>query len=160
MPSFDIISEASMHEVSNAVDQANREVSTRFDFKNTGANFELAGDKINLTAQNTFQLQQMVNILETKFAKRNIDIRCLQINEPQESLHEAKQLINIRRGIDSELAKKITKLIKNSKLKVQSTIQGEQIRVTGKKRDDLQAVIVMLREEKLDIPLQFENFRD
>jgi len=160
MPSFDIVSKIDMHEVTNAVDQANREVNTRFDFKNTNAKFELAEDKITLSAQNTFQLQQMITILESKLAKRQIDIRCLNINDPQESLHEAKQLINIRQGIDQELAKKIIKLIKNSKLKVQAAIQGEQIRVTGKKRDDLQEAISMLREQKLDVPLQYENFRD
>jgi uncharacterized protein YajQ (UPF0234 family) len=160
MPSFDIVSKIDMHEVTNAVDQANREVNTRFDFKNTNAKFELAEDKITLSAQNTFQLQQMLTILETKLAKRQIDIRCLNKKDPQESLHEAKQLINIRQGIDQELAKKITKLIKNSKLKVQAAIQGEQIRVTGKKRDDLQEAIAMLREQKLEVPLQYENFRD
>ena len=160
MPSFDIVSKIDMHEVTNAVDQANREVNTRFDFKNTNAKFELAEDKIILSAQNTFQLQQMLTILENKLAKRQIDIRCLKKNDPQEILHEAKQLINIRQGIDQELAKKSTKLIKNSKLKVQAAIQGEQIRVTGKKRDDLQEVIAMLREQKLEVPLQYENFRD
>jgi uncharacterized protein YajQ (UPF0234 family) len=160
MPSFDIVSKIDMHEVTNAVDQANREVNNRFDFKNTNAKFELAEDKITLSAQNTFQLQQMLTILETKLAKRQIDIRCLNKKDPQESLHEAKQLINIRQGIDQELAKKITKLIKNSKLKVQAAIQGEQIRVTGKKRDDLQEAIAMLREQKLEVPLQYENFRD
>jgi uncharacterized protein YajQ (UPF0234 family) len=160
MPSFDIVSKIDMHEVTNAVDQANREVNTRFDFKNTNAKFELAEDKITLSAQNTFQLQQMLTILETKLAKRQIDIRCLNKKDPQESLHEAKQLINIRQGIDQELAKRITQLIKNSKLKVQAAIQGEQIRVTGKKRDDLQEVIAMSREQKLEVPLQYENFRD
>ena len=160
MPSFDIVSSVDMHEVTNAVDQANREVDNRFDFKGTGAKFELTNDTVILTAQNTFQLQQMVNILELKLTKRNIDIKCLKIDEPQESLHEAKQVIHIRQGIDQELAKKIIKTIKNSKLKIQAAIQGDQIRVTGKKRDDLQNVISMLREEKIDLPLQYENFRD
>jgi uncharacterized protein YajQ (UPF0234 family) len=160
MPSFDIVSTVNMHEVANASDQANREIDNRFDFKGTGAKFELNNGAVVLTAQNTFQLQQMITILELKFSKRKIDIKCLKIDEPQENLHEAKQTITIRQGIDQELAKKIVKIIKNSKLKVQSAIQGEQIRVSGKKRDDLQNVISMLREEKLDMPLQYENFRD
>lgn len=160
MPSFDITSEVDMHEASNAVDQANREVINRFDFKGTDAKFELVEDKITLSAQNAFQLQQMLSIIEIKLVKRKIDIKCLKINDPQESLHEAKQIINIQQGIDQELAKQITKLIKNSKLKVQAAIQGEQIRVTGKKRDDLQDAIAVLREQNLAIPLQYDNFRD
>ena len=160
MPSFDITSTVDKHELANAIDQANREVDNRFDFKNTGAKFELVEDKIVLSAQNTFQLQQMVSILEIKLGKRKIDVRCLNINEPQESLHEAKQDIIVRQGIDQELAKKIIKLIKNSKLKVQAAVQGEHIRVTGKKRDDLQQTIALLREQQLDLPLQYENFRD
>lgn len=160
MPSFDIASNVDMHEMTNAVDQANREVTTRFDFKNSGAKFELVDDHINLTAQNSFQLQQMVTILETKVAKRNLDVRCLSFNDPQESLHEAKQVVDIKQGINQEQAKKITKIIKEAKLKVQAAIQGEQIRVTGKKRDDLQEVIALLREQSLDLPMQYENFRD
>jgi uncharacterized protein YajQ (UPF0234 family) len=160
MPSFDITSTVEMHEVNNAVDQANREVMTRFDFKDTGAKFELNKDEITLKAQNTFQLQQMMNILETKLAKRNVDIKCLKVNDPQTSLHEAKQLVKIRQGIDQELAKKIIKLIKDSKLKVQAIIQADQIRVNGKKRDDLQEAIALLREQKLELPLQYGNFRD
>ena len=160
MPSFDIVSEVSLHEIANAVDQANREVDTRFDFKGTDAKFELTGDKIVMSAQNTFQLQQMLTVLEIKMGKRNVDTRCFKIDKPLESLHEARQTINIRQGIDQEIAKTITKTIKNSKLKVQTAIQGDQIRVTGKKRDDLQEVITMLREEKIEIPLQYENFRD
>jgi uncharacterized protein YajQ (UPF0234 family) len=160
MPSFDIVSKINMHEITNAIDQSNREIANRFDFKDTNAKFELKDNKAVLTAQNNFQLKQMLSILETKCAKRGIDIRCLKINEPQESLHEAKQLIDIKQGIDQETAKKITKFIKDSKVKTQTAIQGEQIRVTGKKRDDLQVVITMLREQKLDLPLQYENFRD
>jgi uncharacterized protein YajQ (UPF0234 family) len=160
MPSFDIVSTVDMHEVSNAIDQANREVKNRFDFKNTDAKFESTEDKIVLSAQNTFQLQQMLSILELKLAKRNVDIKCLKINKPQESLHEAKQEVIIRQGIEPELAKKIIKLIKDSKLKVQATIQGNQIRVNGKKRDDLQKTIALLREQKFDLPLQYVNFRD
>ena len=160
MPSFDVVSKINMHEVTNAVDQSNREIISRFDFKDTNAKFELGDDKVTLTAQNNFQLKQMLAILETKFSKRGIDIRCLKTNDPQESLHEAKQIIDIRQGIDQETAKKITKFIKDSKIKIQTAIQGEQIRITGKKRDDLQIVINMLREQKLELPLQYENFRD
>lgn len=160
MPSFDIVSKVDMHEATNAIDQANREIKTRFDFKDSNANFELAENKINLTAANKFQLQQMLPILQAKLSKRNIDISCLEYGDPQESLHEAKQAITIKQGINQELAKKITKLIKDTKLKVQSTIQGEQLRVTGKSRDDLQTIISLLRKEKLELPLQFENFRD
>ncbi len=160
MPSFDIVSKINTHELSNAVDQAMREIDNRFDFKGTGAKFELTENTVNLTAQNTFQLQQMVDILQLKLTKRNIDIKCLKIDEPEESLHQAKQTITVRQGIDQELAKKIVKTIKNSKLKVQAAIQGDQVRVTGKKRDDLQEAIAMLREQKLELPLQYENFRD
>jgi cyclic-di-GMP-binding protein len=160
MPSFDIVSKINMHEITNAIDQSNREITSRFDFKDTNAKFEFKDNKATLTAQNNFQLKQMLSILEIKCTKRGIDIRCLKINDPQESLHEAKQLIDIKQGIDQETAKKITKFIKDSKVKTQTAIQGEQIRVTGKKRDDLQVVITMLREQKLDLPLQYENFRD
>lgn len=160
MPSFDIVSKINMHEITNAVDQSNREIISRFDFKDINAKFELGDDKVTLTAQNNFQLKQMLAILEAKFSKRGIDIRCLKTNDPQESLHEAKQIIDIRQGIDQETAKKIIKFIKDSKIKIQTAIQGEQIRVAGKKRDDLQIVINMLREQKLELPLQYENFRD
>jgi cyclic-di-GMP-binding protein len=160
MPSFDIASKVNIHEVTNALDQANREITTRFDFKDSKAKFELNDDKISLRAQNTFQLQQMITILELKLAKRQIDIRCLTIDEPTESLHEAKQIATIKQGIDQALAKKIVKIIKDSGAKVQASIQGEQIRVTGKNRDDLQSTIAMLREQKLELPLQYENFRD
>jgi uncharacterized protein YajQ (UPF0234 family) len=160
MPSFDITSTVDMHEVTNAVDQANREVSTRFDFKNSGATFEQTEDKIQLKAQNTFQLQQMLTVLRSKLAKRDVDARALKIDAPEESLHESRQLVTIQQGIDQELAKKIIKTIKQSKHKVQATIQGDQIRVNGKNRDDLQAIITLLREEKISIPLQYVNFRD
>ena len=160
MPSFDITSTVDMHEASNAVDQANREITTRFDFKGSNAKFELKENVITLSAQNTFQLEQMISILEIKLAKRKVDIRSMKFDEPQESLHEAKQTATIRQGIEQDAAKKIVKIIKDSKLKVQASIQGEQIRVNGKKRDDLQDAIAMLREQKIEIPLQYENFRD
>lgn len=160
MPSFDIVSEVNLHEVANAVDQANREVATRFDFKGSGAHFELAQDMITLHAQTDFQLKQMLDILQMKLAKRGVDIACLEAGEPRISGQAAHQEITLRQGIDRELAKQIIKLIKDTKLKVQASIQGDQIRVSGKKRDDLQEVIRTLKGAKLGLPVQFTNFRD
>lgn len=160
MPSFDIISEIDDHEITNAVDQTNREISTRFDFKGTDANVELEKDKITITAPTDFQVKQVDEILKAKFAKRNIDIRSLTHKDISTNLNQAKQIIEVKQGIDQENAKKISKMIKDAKLKVQVAIQGDQVRVTGKKRDDLQDVIAMLREAKMAIPLQFDNFRD
>jgi len=160
MPSFDIVSKVNLHEVTNAIDQANREVTTRFDFKDSNAHFEHAAEKITLIAPAKFQVQQMLTVLENKFAKRNLDLACVERGETQESLHEARQVLTIKQGIQHELAKKIVKFIKDSELKVQTTIQGEQLRVTGKKKDDLQQVIVSVRAQKWDVPLQYENFRD
>ena len=160
MPSFDIVSQVDSHEITNAVDQANREVTNRFDFKGTNANFAQTDNKITLTAPSDFQLKQMKDILESKCISRNIDVRSLDFAEPSISLNEAKQEVEVRQGISSELAKKIVKLIKEQKFKLQAAIQGEQVRVTGKKRDDLQTAIAFLREAKIEIPLQFENFRD
>ncbi len=160
MPSFDIISEFDSHEVTNAVDQANREVSTRFDFKGSNAEFDLQEDAIVMKAESTFQLQQMLPILYSKMTKRGIDIGCLESGNPQTSGKTAQQTITLKQGLDSALSKKIVKLIKDKKLKVQAAIQGDKVRVTGKKRDDLQQVIQTLREEDLGQPLQFDNFRD
>jgi uncharacterized protein YajQ (UPF0234 family) len=160
MPSFDIVSEVDMHEATNAIDQANREVNTRFDFKGTNAVFELSDEAINLKAQNEFQLKQMLEILQTKLAKRNIDISCLDIGEMEIHMNQARQKITIKQGIDSDLARTLVKTIKASKLKVQAAIQEKQVRVTGKKRDDLQDTIALLREEKINQPLQYTNFRD
>lgn len=160
MASFDIVSKIDNHELTNAVDQANREVTSRFDFKDTGAHFDLSKDKINLIAETDFQLKQMDDILRTKMAKRQIDIRVLHYLPPQINLNEARQVIEIKQGIDSDQAKQLVKLIKESQLKVQAAIQGDQVRVTGKKRDDLQSVIATLRQAKINIPLQFINFRD
>ena len=160
MPSFDIVSEFDMHEASNAVDQANREVSTRFDFKGSNARFEQKDAVITMTAEVEFQLQQMLDILQNKLTKRGIDIACLEVSDPQASGKTATQTVTLRQGLDTPLAKKIVKLIKDKKMKVQAAIQGEKVRVTGKKRDDLQQVMQMLREEKLEMPLQFNNFRD
>ena len=160
MPSFDVVSEVEMHEVTNGVDQANREVSTRFDFKGTNASFELNDSVITMKAEAEFQLQQMLDILQTKLSRREIDIACLEIGDTQQSGKEVRQEVTIRQGLDSTLSKKVVKLIKDKKLKVQAAIQGEKVRVTGKKRDDLQQVISMLKEAKLDLPLQYNNFRD
>lgn len=160
MPSFDVVSDFDAHEASNAVDQANREVGTRFDFKGTGSKFALEGQTIQLTSQSDFQLKQMLDILRQKIAKRGIDVGCMQEEEPEITGSEARQKVILRRGIDTPLARDLVKKIKNSKLKVQAAIQGEKLRVTGKKRDDLQTIIGMLKEAKVDLPLQYENFRD
>jgi uncharacterized protein YajQ (UPF0234 family) len=160
MPSFDIVSELNAHEVTNAVDQANREVGTRFDFKGTDAKFELNDLVITLSAQADFQLEQMMQILKLKLTKRGIDIVCMKVDEPVTSGTTVKQTVTLRQGIDSELGKKLQRLIKDSKLKVQAAIQDKQVRVTGKSRDDLQEVIAMVRRSKLDLPMQFTNFRD
>lgn len=160
MPSFDIVSELDMHEVSNAVDQANREITNRFDFKGTGAKYEIVEQMIVLTAQVDFQLRQMLDVLRGKLAKRQIDIACLEEREPVITGQQAKQEVLLRQGIDTALAKKMVKQVKDAKLKVQCAIQGEQLRVTGKKRDDLQTVIAMFKESDIDLPLQYKNFRD
>jgi uncharacterized protein YajQ (UPF0234 family) len=154
------VSDYDAHEASNAVDQANREVNTRFDFKGTGSKFELDNQVITLTSQSDFQLKQMLDILRQKLAKRGIDIGCLDEQEPEITGSEARQNVILRRGIESELARKLVKTIKKSKIKVQAAIQGEKLRVSGKKRDDLQATIRLLKETDVDLPLQYENFRD
>lgn len=160
MPSFDIVSQYDHHEAANAVDQANREVSTRFDFKGSDARFEQEGQVINLSAESEFQLQQMLDILRTKLSRRGVDVGSLQVDEPELVGRQARQRVTLREGLDTPLARRIVKLIKDSKLKVQTAIQGEQVRVSGKKRDDLQEVIALLREAKLELPLQYINFRD
>ena len=160
MPSFDVVSEVSSHEVTNAVDQANRELETRFDFKGTNAKFELEGDKLTMRAPNKFQLKQMFDVLTIRLVRRKVDIRCLQLDPPQVNVSEASQLVKVRQGIETDLAKKIVKIIKHEKLKVQAAIQGDKIRVSGKKRDELQQVIGLLKEADIDMPLQFDNYRD
>ena len=160
MPSFDVVSELNSHEVANALDQANRELAQRFDFKDTGARFELEELTVTLHAQVDFQLKQMLEILKVRLGKRGIDLACLDIQEPQINLAAARQQVLLKQGIDAETGRKITRLIKDSKLKVQASIQGEKIRVTGKQRDDLQDAIRLLRSQKVDLPLQFNNFRD
>ena len=160
MPSFDVVSEFDRHELNNAIDQANREVATRFDFKGTDSKFEHNEDTVVLHSQSEFQLQQMLDILYSKLGKRGIDVACLEVKEPEIALNHARQNVILRHGLDTVLAKKVVKLIKDAKLKVQAAIQGDKVRVTGKKRDDLQEAIGLLKEAKLDLPLQYENFRD
>lgn len=160
MPSFDIVSELNAHEVANAIDQANREVSTRFDFKGTHAKYELAEFVVTLTAQADFQLKQMMDILKLKLTKRGVDIVCMKVDEPVVVGQTAKQIATLRQGIDTELGKKIQRMVKDSKLKVQAAIQDKQVRVTGKSRDDLQEAMALVRAGKLELPMQFTNFRD
>lgn len=160
MPSFDVVSEFDKHEVVNAIDQANREVGTRFDFKGSQACYEFKDEVIKLKAENDFQLKQMLEILNGKLTKRGVDIQHLEIKDPVIQHKTAEQEVKMKSGIGTEDAKKIVKMIKDEKLKVQAAIQGDQVRVTGKKRDDLQEVIALLKQEKVGIPLQFTNFRD
>lgn len=161
MPSFDIVSEVDQHELTNAVDQAKREIDNRFDFKGVDAKYELENaDAIISRAPSDFQVKQMLDILQSKLAKRELDPKCLEVGDIESNLSEARQKLTIKKGIDKLLAKKIVKLIKDSKLKVQTALQGEQIRVSAKKRDDLQAVISLLKEAPLELPLQYVNFRD
>jgi cyclic-di-GMP-binding protein len=160
MPSFDTVSELNSHEVVNAVDQANRELSQRFDFKDTGARFELEELTVTLHAQVDFQLKQMLDILKLRLAKRGIDLASLEVKDPEITLSAARQEVVLRHGIDQDTGRKIVRLLKDSKLKVQASVQGEKVRVSGKQRDELQAAIALLRAAKLDRPLQFNNFRD
>lgn len=160
MPSFDTVSEIDIQEVRNAIDQANREITTRFDFKGSNAQFEFSDNKITLRAPNEFQLKQMLDILETKLVKRGIALGSIEQGAIETNLSQARQTITLKQGIDSELAKKLSRIIKDSKLKVQVAIQGDQLRVTGKNRDDLQDAIALLKTQKIPQPLQFTNFRD
>ncbi|MCP3869689.1 MAG: YajQ family cyclic di-GMP-binding protein [Gammaproteobacteria bacterium] len=160
MPSFDVVSEVDMQEVRNAVDQANREVGTRFDFKGVGAKFDLSDSNITVQAEQEFQLDQMMDILRQKLVKRKVDIACLETGEPEIALNKASLKASIRQGIKGDIAKRMVKEIKATKIKVQTQIQGEQVRITGKKRDDLQTVITTLKKLNFDLPLQFINFRD
>jgi len=161
MPSFDIVSEVDMHEVNNALDQSNREVGTRFDFKGVDASFELNNDsEITVSAEADFQIQQMLEMLRSKMVKRGIDIKSLKEGEVQMVGKKASMIVTVQQGIESDIARKIVKAVKEAKLKVQTAIQGEKLRVTGKKRDDLQQVIAFLKEGSFGVPLQFDNFRD
>ena len=160
MPSFDIVSEVNHHELTNAVDQANREITNRFDFKGTSSRIEQTDTVLTIFSSSEFQIRQINDILTTKMAKRGIDVACLAPGEIQERNNEAHQTVTVREGLDKELAREITKLIKDTKIRVQASIQGNQIRVNGKKRDDLQSIIAMLKNTKINLPLQFVNFRD
>lgn len=160
MPSFDIVSEVNTHELTNAIDQANRELATRFDFKGVEASFERDEHTITQSAPSEFQLQQMGDILRGRLAARKIDARCLEFGEIATNLAGARQQINIKQGIERELAKKIVATLKDAKLKVDAQINGTKLRVSGKKRDDLQAAMQLLRTQTFEQPLQFDNFRD
>ncbi len=161
MPSFDVVSKIEMQEVRNAVDQANREIDNRFDLKGTDSRVELAESRLTLFADDEFKIKQIKDILLPKLVKRQIDLECLDEDKIESaSGGKARQEIRVREGIDTDLARKIVKLIKDSRLKAQAAIQGDQVRVTGKKRDDLQTVISLLRAQKLGLPLQYVNFRD
>lgn len=160
MPSFDIVSEIELPELQNAVDNANREVGTRFDFKGSDAKFERKDNIVTLTGDADFQLQQMMHILRNQLVKRSIDARCVDEQKVQPSGKGVKQDVHFKQGIDQATAKKLVKMIKDAKLKVQTQVQGEQLRVTGKKRDDLQQVIALIKQSDLDQPFQFNNFRD
>jgi uncharacterized protein YajQ (UPF0234 family) len=161
MPSFDVVSEVNQVEVRNAVDQANKEVSTRFDFKGSDARVELADKVLTLYADDEFKLKQVTDILAGKLAKRGVDTRSLKPGDPEKvSGNKVKQVVTVRTGVEQELAKKIQRMIKDSKIKVQASIQGDAVRVSGAKRDDLQAAIALVRKSVTDFPLQYQNFRD
>ncbi|MBW8850435.1 MAG: YajQ family cyclic di-GMP-binding protein [Xanthomonadales bacterium] len=160
MPSFDIVSEVDVHELTNAVDQANRELANRFDFKNVDAKFALDDKLITQSAPSEFQLQQMTDILRARLIARGIDARCLDFADIETNLAGARQKITVKQGIERDLAKKIQTTIKDAKLKVEAQINGDKLRVTGKKRDDLQATMALLRGQTFERPLQFDNFRD
>ena len=161
MPTFDIVSEVDKHELTNAVDQANREIDNRFDFRGTDASVEQSDKVLTLNANSDFQLDQLLDILRMKLIKRKVDVSCLEIKDSVGNGKMRKQEVIIREGIDKDLSRKIVKLVKESKIKVQSAVQGESVRITGKKRDDLQAVMALLKiNDSLEMPLQFNNFRD
>jgi cyclic-di-GMP-binding protein len=160
MPSFDIISEVDKHELTNAIDQAMRELSNRFDFKGVDATFELDDNVITLAAPSDFQLKQMLEILRQRLTARKIDVRALDVAEPEINLASAKQKVTVKQGIEQPIAKKIIGQIKAAKLKVETQINGDKLRVTGKKRDDLQLAMALLRKSEIEVPLQFDNFRD
>jgi uncharacterized protein YajQ (UPF0234 family) len=160
MPSFDVVSEINAHEAANAVDQANREIAQRFDFKDTGAVFELQEFTVTMRAEVEFQLKQMLDILKGRLAKRGIDASCVDPQEPKTNLAAATQEVVLKHGIDQETGKKVQRLIKDSKIKVQAALQGDKVRVTGKSRDDLQEAMQLMRKSNFDVPLQFNNFRD
>jgi len=160
MPSFDTVSEVDLHEVSNAVDQANRDVGTRYDFKGSSAKVEHSGEVLTILADSEFQLDQVKDILHKKLAKRGIDLGSLEEAKVEITINQARQNLTVRQGIPQDIARRIVKLVKDARLKVQVSIQGDKVRVSGKKRDDLQDVIALLRDAPIDLPLQYINFRD
>lgn len=162
MPSFDVQSEIDLHELTNAVDQANRELQQRFDFKDSGAAYELKAKEftVQMKAEVEFQLKQMLEILKPRLAKRGIDVGCLEVKDPQTNLAEARQDVLLRHGIDADCGRKIVRILKDAKMKVQAGLHGDKVRVTGKQRDDLQAAIALLKRETFDRPISFGNFRD
>jgi len=160
MPSFDVVSEINKHELSNALDQATRELNSRFDFKGSNARFEQAEMEITLIAPAEFQLGQMLEILKSKLSARQIGLGAMEIKDPLINLAQARQIVVMKQGIEQKLAKDMIKQVKEAKLKVECQIQGDKLRVTGKKRDDLQGAMALLRAAKIEQPLQFENFRD
>ena len=160
MPSFDVVSEFDAHELTNAVDQSNREITNRFDFRGTDSRVELSDNLATIIAPNEFQVKQILDILQAKMVKRGIDIDCLEVGEVKVAVHESKLLVTAKKGIDKDTARRIIKSVKESKLKVQAQIQQEQVRITGKKRDDLQAAIAHMKEASFGLPLQYQNFRD
>lgn len=160
MPSFDTVSEVDLQEVTNAVDQTNREVGNRYDFKGSGARVIQAEDQLTLQADNEFQLNQVRDILHLKLAKRGIDLGSIEEGRLETTVNQARQTLRVQQGIPQDTAKKIVKLVKDSKLKVQASVQGDKVRVSGKNRDDLQKAIALLRESAIELPLQYINFRD
>ncbi|HVK51570.1 MAG TPA: YajQ family cyclic di-GMP-binding protein [Pseudoxanthomonas sp.] len=160
MPSFDVVSEVNAHELTNAVDQANRELSNRFDFKGVEAKFVLEDKVITQSAPSDFQVQQMTDILRARLIARGIDVRCLEFGDIETNLAQAKQKVTVKQGIEQKLAKKIAAAIKDAKIKVETQINGDKLRVTSKKRDDLQDVIALLKKSDFELPLQYDNFRD
>lgn len=161
MPSFDVVSQVDKHQLTNAIDQAQRELANRYDLRGTGAAIELEKEfEIKVTAANEFQLKQVVDLLRPRLAARGIDLRALDVGAVETNLAQARQLIKVKQGIDAPNAKKVVAIIKDAKLKVDTSINGDKLRVTGKKRDDLQLVIALLKKAEVPLPLQFENFRD
>jgi cyclic-di-GMP-binding protein len=160
MPSFDIVSKIEKHELTNAIDQANRELGNRFDFKGTDARFEMADAVITQFAPSEFQLKQMLDILRARLIARGIDVRCLELADPEVNLAGARQKVTVKQGIEQAIAKKVVAAIKDAKLKAEAQINGDKLRISGKKKDDLQSVMALLRASEFELPLQFENFRD
>jgi uncharacterized protein YajQ (UPF0234 family) len=160
MPSFDTVSEVDLHEVSNAVDQANREIGNRYDFKGSSARVVQAEDQLTIQADNEFQLDQVKDIVHLKLAKRGVDLASLEEGKLETTINQARQTLRVQQGIPQDIAKRIVKLVKDAKLKVQASVQGDKVRVSGKNRDDLQKVIAMLKDAAIDLPLQYSNFRD